>query len=219
MLTKRRLPVAGLVAGTMLAPSGAAFAGSCPADKVVADGQGQKPSAAARQGRHRHRAGRDRPRRASRSASHDRQFRMRRLAIKPGGIVPWHSHDDRPALIYVAVGEVTEYASNCAVPIVHKPGEVAEEIKGTSHWWQNTGKTHGRADLRRPPAPDRRRAHDVTPALVAADPPVTPGREVGRHARIADRSREQVHDHDEPRPCRRAASRRHAATGACGATW
>ena len=56
-------------------------------------------------------------------------------------MVPWHSHDDRPALIYVAVGEVTEYASNCAVPIVHNPGEVAEEVKGTSHWWQNTGKT------------------------------------------------------------------------------
>ncbi len=55
--------------------------------------------------------------------------------------MPWHSHDDRPALIYVAVGQVTEYASNCAVPIVHNPGEVAEEVKGTSHWWQNTGKT------------------------------------------------------------------------------
>ena len=36
---------------------------------------------------------------------------------------------------------MTEYASNCAVPIVHHAGEVAEEIKGTSHWWKNTGKT------------------------------------------------------------------------------
>lgn len=45
------------------------------------------------------------------------------------------------ALIYVAVGEVTEYVSSCAVPIVHHPGEVAVESKGTSHWWKNTGKS------------------------------------------------------------------------------
>src|SRR5262245_9525232 len=34
----------------------------------------------------------------------DRSFRMRRLVIQPGGIVPWHSHGDRPALIYVVEG-------------------------------------------------------------------------------------------------------------------
>ena len=110
----------------------------------------------------------------------DRLFRMRRLAIKPGGEVPWHSHDDRPALIYVAVGEVTEYASNCAVPIVHNPGEVAEETKGTSHWWKNTGKTTAVLHLRRPAAPGRRRARDVTrgrpPPTRASDArPPTPG--------------------------------------------
>jgi hypothetical protein len=30
----------------------------------------------------------------------DRELRFRKLTIEPGGIVPWHSHDDRPALIY-----------------------------------------------------------------------------------------------------------------------
>ncbi|MGH6720072.1 MAG: cupin, partial [Alphaproteobacteria bacterium] len=30
----------------------------------------------------------------------DRQFRIRRLEIQPGGVVPFHSHEDRPALIY-----------------------------------------------------------------------------------------------------------------------
>lgn len=50
----------------------------------------------------------------------NRQFRLRQLDIKPGGIVPWHSHDERPAMIYIIKGSVTEYASNCAVPIVHK---------------------------------------------------------------------------------------------------
>ena len=70
----------------------------------------------------------------------DRTFRMRKLVIQPGGIVPWHSHGDRPALIYVVEGTVTEHASNCAVPIVHKAGEVSVETKQVSHWWKNTGK-------------------------------------------------------------------------------
>jgi quercetin dioxygenase-like cupin family protein len=53
--------------------------------------------------------------------------------------VPWHSHDDRPAIIYVAEGEIVEYASNCADPIVHKAGDIRPETHGTSHWWQNLG--------------------------------------------------------------------------------
>jgi len=69
----------------------------------------------------------------------DHQFRMRQLVIQPGGIVPWHSHADRPALIYVVSGEITEYASTCAIPLVHKAGEVSVDA-GRSHWWQNTGK-------------------------------------------------------------------------------
>jgi quercetin dioxygenase-like cupin family protein len=44
-------------------------------------------------------------------------------------------------MIYIVSGEVVEYASNCAVPIVHKAGDVASERNGTSHWWQNTGST------------------------------------------------------------------------------
>jgi quercetin dioxygenase-like cupin family protein len=68
-----------------------------------------------------------------------RELRFRKLVIQPGGVVPWHSHDDRPALIYVAEGEIIEYASNCAAPIHHKTGEVATEKRGTSHWWKNLG--------------------------------------------------------------------------------
>ena len=66
-----------------------------------------------------------------------RQFRLRRLEVKAGGVVPWHSHGDRPAIIYIVSGQITEYASSCAVPIVHKAGEVAIETSGTSHWWKN----------------------------------------------------------------------------------
>jgi len=68
-----------------------------------------------------------------------RKLRLRKLVVQPGGIVPWHSHGDRPAIIYIIQGEITEYASNCAVPIVHKAGEVTPETHATSHWWKNTG--------------------------------------------------------------------------------
>jgi len=71
----------------------------------------------------------------------NRRLRMRRLVIQPGGVVPWHSHTDRPALLMTVSGEVTEYRNSCAVGIVHKAGDVTAEKKGTSHWWKNTGKT------------------------------------------------------------------------------
>jgi quercetin dioxygenase-like cupin family protein len=69
----------------------------------------------------------------------ERQLRFRKLTIEPGGIVPWHSHADRPAIIYIAEGEIVEYASNCSVPIVHQAGDVRPETSGTSHWWPNLG--------------------------------------------------------------------------------
>ncbi len=67
------------------------------------------------------------------------ELRFRKLTIEPGGVVPWHSHADRPALIFVAQGEIVEYASNCSEPIVHKAGEIRPETSGTSHWWKNLG--------------------------------------------------------------------------------
>jgi len=70
----------------------------------------------------------------------NRRLRLRRLVIQPGGVVPWHSHTDRPALLMTVSGEVTEFRSSCAVGIVHKAGDVTAEKKGTSHWWKNTGK-------------------------------------------------------------------------------
>jgi quercetin dioxygenase-like cupin family protein len=69
----------------------------------------------------------------------DRKFRMRKLVVEPGGVVPWHSHAERPAIIYVVEGQIEEYASNCAVPLLHKAGDVVAETKGIAHWWKNTG--------------------------------------------------------------------------------
>lgn len=123
----------------LLGFAGPALAGSCPADKVVPSGQGQAESHAAAVGVT------DvvvtsidvskEP-----AAIADRLFRLRKLTIQPGGIVPWHSHGDRPALITIVQGEIVEYSSTCAVPIVHKAGDSTAETHTTAHWWKNLGK-------------------------------------------------------------------------------
>lgn len=69
----------------------------------------------------------------------DRRLRLRHMTIAPGGIVPLHSHADRPALIQVNAGEIYENSSKCLVPILHKAGDVARESLGTQHWWKNEG--------------------------------------------------------------------------------
>ena len=97
-----------------------AVAGSCPSDKMKADarqpvthaGKGVTDTVLAAIDLEKEPAN-----------IKDRQLRFRKLTIEPGGIVPWHSHGDRPAIIYIAEGEIVEYASNCAVPIMHKAGE------------------------------------------------------------------------------------------------
>jgi quercetin dioxygenase-like cupin family protein len=136
----RRVALAGAIAGAMSLATTIANAGECPADKMVADGQGQQASAAAAKGvTDVVRASTDLSKEPA--AVNGRLLRLRQLDIQPGGIVPWHSHGNRPAMIYIVSGEIFEYASNCAVPIVHKAGDVAPEKKGTSHWWQNNGST------------------------------------------------------------------------------
>ena len=136
----RRIAIAAAVVAVLGMAAGAAFAGECPADKRVADGQGQKPGPMVPSGvtdvvRYSTDLSKE-P-----IALQGRQFRLRQLEMQPGGIVPWHSHNERPAMIYVVSGEVVEYASSCAVPITHKAGDVAPEKNGTSHWWKNTGST------------------------------------------------------------------------------
>lgn len=66
-------------------------------------------------------------------------LRTRRLVIGPGGVVPNHSHADRPAIITVVSGEIVEHRSSCGVPIVHKAGESTAEFGADlDHWWENT---------------------------------------------------------------------------------
>ena len=130
------LTAVATVIGAVAVTAGA-FAGECPADRVVKTG-GQTPGAMM-------------PKNVTDNvlgsivlgqhpvAIQDRTFRLRRLEIAPGGEVPWHSHEDRPAIIYVVAGTVTEYASTCTQPIVHHAGDTSVEQATVKHWWKNTG--------------------------------------------------------------------------------
>jgi quercetin dioxygenase-like cupin family protein len=133
----QRVAAAGIVAG-LLAVAATATAGECPVGSRVADGKGQPMGPSQPNGvTDVVRASTDLAKEPAKIGG--RQFRLRELSMQPGGVVPWHSHDNRPAMIYIVSGEVVEYASNCAVPIVHKAGDIAPEKNGTSHWWKNTG--------------------------------------------------------------------------------
>jgi len=131
--TLKTLSMASVFALGGIAFIPAASAGECPADKVGVDVM--KPGATA-------------PKDVTDNviASIDlgkgynvagRTLRMRRLVVQPGGVVPWHSHGERPANIFIVEGAITEYRSTCAVPIEHPAGDVTAEAGQLSHWWRN----------------------------------------------------------------------------------
>jgi quercetin dioxygenase-like cupin family protein len=132
----RHIALASITAGSMLIGVSAAVAGSCPSDKMKADAR-QSVTNAGKGVTDTVLASIDLENEPANIK--ERQLRFRKLTIEPGGIVPWHSHGDRPAIIYIVEGEIVEYASNCSVPIVHKAGEIRPETSGTSHWWENKG--------------------------------------------------------------------------------
>ena len=134
-LLGRTTTIAGLVIGSATVTA-TAFAGSCPADKVKADVR--EPVTFAAVGVTDTTLGAIDLEKEP-AMIKGRQLRFRKLTIEPNGIVPWHSHGDRPALIFIAEGDIVEYASNCAAPIMHKAGEIRPETSGTSHWWKNLG--------------------------------------------------------------------------------
>jgi quercetin dioxygenase-like cupin family protein len=65
-------------------------------------------------------------------------LRMRRLTVAPHGIVPTHAHDDRPSIVLIQSGEIVEHSAFCSVPITHKAGDSTPEFGiGHKHWWEN----------------------------------------------------------------------------------
>jgi quercetin dioxygenase-like cupin family protein len=111
-----------------------ASAGDCPADKVGADGMRPGPMTPSKL-TDTVIASIDLAPRGS--AFNGYKMRIRKLVVEPGGIVPWHSHEERAANIYIISGAITEYRSTCSVPIKHRAGDVTSEFGALAHWWKN----------------------------------------------------------------------------------
>lgn len=63
----------------------------------------------------------------------ERHLRFRRVDVGPGGVVPFHSHENRPAILFIAQGEIIEYNSRHEAPRLHKAGAVIAEYGDVSH--------------------------------------------------------------------------------------
>jgi quercetin dioxygenase-like cupin family protein len=69
-----------------------------------------------------------------------RQLRMRMVTIEPGGVFgPIHDHKDRPGMVYVLQGTITDHRGG--VSTEYGPGLGWPEDKDTLHWLENRGET------------------------------------------------------------------------------
>lgn len=69
-----------------------------------------------------------------------RTLRMRMVTIEPGGIFgPLHDHIDRPGMVYILEGTITDHRGGVATD--YGPGVGWPEDRNTLHWLENRGTT------------------------------------------------------------------------------
>ncbi len=69
-----------------------------------------------------------------------RQLRMRMVTIVPGGVFgPIHDHKDRPGMVYILQGTITDHRNGKFKD--YGPGLGWPEDGNTSHWLENRGTT------------------------------------------------------------------------------
>jgi quercetin dioxygenase-like cupin family protein len=67
-----------------------------------------------------------------------RQLRMRKVTIEPGGVIgPIHDHIDRPGVVFILQGKITDYRNGAARE--YGPGLGWPEDRNTMHWLENKG--------------------------------------------------------------------------------
>jgi quercetin dioxygenase-like cupin family protein len=65
-----------------------------------------------------------------------RQLRMRMVTIEPGGVLgPIHDHKDRPGIVYILQGTITDHREGVAKD--YGPGVGWPEDRNTRHWLEN----------------------------------------------------------------------------------
>jgi quercetin dioxygenase-like cupin family protein len=68
------------------------------------------------------------------------QLRMRMVTIEPGGVFgPIHDHKDRPGMVYILEGTITDHRNGISKE--YGPGVGWPEDKNTTHWLENRGTT------------------------------------------------------------------------------
>lgn len=67
-----------------------------------------------------------------------RQLRMRLVTMAPGAVFgPVHDHRDRPGMVYVLQGTITDHRDG--VDTTYGPGLGWPEDRNTMHWLENLG--------------------------------------------------------------------------------
>jgi quercetin dioxygenase-like cupin family protein len=67
-----------------------------------------------------------------------RQLRMRMFTFEPGAVFsPIHDHKDRPGIVYILKGTITDHGSGDATD--YGPGVGWPEDGKTTHWLENRG--------------------------------------------------------------------------------
>jgi len=69
-----------------------------------------------------------------------RQLRMRIVTMEPGAVFgPVHDHVDRPGVVYILQGTITDHRNGVATD--YGPGLGWPEDRNTVHWLENRGTT------------------------------------------------------------------------------
>jgi quercetin dioxygenase-like cupin family protein len=67
-----------------------------------------------------------------------RQLRMRMFTFEPGAVFgPIHDHKDRPGIVYILQGTITDHRNGVATD--YGPGVGWPEDRNTRHWLENRG--------------------------------------------------------------------------------
>jgi len=67
-----------------------------------------------------------------------RQLRMRLVTFEPGAVFgPTHDHIDRPGIVYILQGTITDHRNGVATD--YGPGVGWPEDRNTTHWLENRG--------------------------------------------------------------------------------
>jgi quercetin dioxygenase-like cupin family protein len=68
----------------------------------------------------------------------NRELRLSRAVVAPGGHIGWHSHQGDPTIVYLLSGVLTNHHDDGTTEEFH-PGEVFAEFGPRAHWIENTG--------------------------------------------------------------------------------